>query len=233
MDAKLTEKIRQLLAMAEHANSNENEAAIAMRKAQELLLKNNLTRADIQDSSGEPAAPAGIGKLDISEAVGFSWKRYLLHTLAINNLCQTVGSPATNTMHVFGTYENVKGVLEMYNWLTPELERIALRAWSSYKADGTGRENARTWKHGFFMGAIKAIHDKLKESMQEFAAGPGHAVVPYNEALVKDAVKRVFPYLTKSHSSTRSADGMAAGRAAGRSINLRPQRKLSGTLALR
>lgn len=232
MNNQLSEKIRHLLALAEHENSNEHEAAVAMRKAQELLLQNNLTRADIKDD-GSPATPAGIGKIDIMESVGFSWKRFLLHTLAINNMCQTVSSPRDNTTHIFGAYENVRGVLEMYNWLSPELERIALRAWTAYKRDGTGMESARSWKHGFFMGAIKEINDKLKESMQEFTAGPGRAIVPYNDALVRDAVKRVFPYTTKSRTTTRSYDGMAAGRAAGASINLRPQRKLTGTLALR
>jgi len=232
MESTVTEKIRKLLAMAEHPNSNEHEAAIAMRKAQALLLENNLTRGDVITGTGDKPQAPGIGKIDITESVGYTWKCYLLHTLAINSMCSTVGSPATNTSHVFGTYDNVKSVIEMYNWLSPELERIALRAWSAYKRDGTGRESCRSWKHGFFMGACKSIGDVLKESLQQFTAGPGQAIIPYNAALVKDAVKRVYPHLSHSYSSSRSYDGMAAGRAAGRGINLRPQRKLTGTLAL-
>jgi len=231
MDNNTTEKIRKLLAMAEHPNSNEHEAAIAMQKAQELLFKNNLSRADITTGSSPAAAP-GIGKIDLTESVGYNWKRYLIHTLAVNSLCSTVSSPSTNTSHVFGTYENVRGVLEMYYWLVPELERIAIRAWTNYKRDGTGRESARMWKRGFFMGATKSIGDKLKESLQQFEAGPGSAIIPYNASLVKDAVRKVFPHLSSSRTSVRGYDGMAAGRAAGRNINIRPQRKLTGVLAL-
>lgn len=231
MDNNITEKIRKLLAMAEHPNSNENEAAIAMRQAQALLFKHNLAKADIQTGEGPAPAP-GIGKIDVTESVGWNWKRYLLHTLAVNSLCSTVGTPSTNTSHIFGTYDNVHSVLEMYYWLTPELERIAMRSWNNYKRDGTGREGARTWKRGFFMGAINSIGDKLKESLQQFEAGPGSAIIPYNANLVKDAVKRIFPRLSTSRSSIRSYDGMAAGRVAGRNINIKPQRKLTGTLAL-
>ena len=233
MESTVTEKIRKLLAMAEHENSNENEAAVAMQKAQELLLRHNLSRADIKTGDNGTAQAPGIGKLDITEAVGFAWKRHLLHTLAVNNLCQTVGSPSENTSHVFGTFENVKGVVEMYAWLAPELERIAMKSWQAYRDDGTGRESVKTWKKGFFMGATRSIGEKLRESMEKFTEGPGKALVPYNTGLVKDAVGRIYPNLRRSTISNRSADGSAAGRAAGRNIHLRPQRKLTGTLALK
>ena len=231
MNGDVRERIAKLLAMAEHPNSNEHEAATAAQMAQRLLLQHNLSRADL--ATGDTTGPAGVGKLDIIEAVGYTWKRYLLHTLAITNLCQTIGSPRENTSHLFGAYDNVQAVVEMYRWLVPQLEEIAARAWTQYKRDGTGRETARTWKHGFYMGAIKAIHDKMKPTIDEFASGPGHAIVPYNTQLVKDAVGRVFPHTRTSRSSSRSYDGYTAGRQAGSNITLRPQRKLSGVMALR
>ena len=231
MISDVRDRIAKLLAMAEHPNSNEHEAATAAEMAQRLLLQHNLSRADL--ATGDTTGPAGVGKLDIIEAVGYTWKRYLLHTLAVTNLCETVGDTHANTSHLFGTYDNVQAVVEMYRWLVPQLEDIGARSWARYKRDGTGRESARTWKHGFFMGAIKAIYEKMKPTIDEFASGPGHAIVPYNTQLVKDAVRRVYPYTGKSRSSSRSYDGYAAGRQAGGNITLRPQRKLSGVLALR
>lgn len=228
MDDRLTDKIRKLLAMAEHPNSNENEAAIALQKAQKLLFENNLTRADIKDTDG-PSTPAGIGKLDITESVGFRWKPVLMNALARNNLCRVIRSSHNNTIHVFGTYDNVLAVMEMYHWIVPELERMAMKGWTAYKADGTGRERAQTWKYGFFLGATDTIERRLAETMREFETGQGHALVPINKALVTDAVKRVFPHLKTSYSSSRSYDGRMAGRQAGNNINLRPTRKLSAS----
>ena len=102
----------------------------------------------------------------------------------------------------------------------------------AYKADGTGREGARTWKAGFFLGAAEVIGKRLREAMAQFASGPGHALVPFNAGLVKDAVKRVFPHLQKGFISSRSYDGRSAGRQAGGNMALRPHRKLTSTLAL-
>lgn len=233
MESKLTERIRKLLAMAEHPNSNEHEAAIAMQMAQQLLLENNLSRADVSTGTGDTTTSPGIGKLAVTEAQGYTWKRYLLHALAINSLCETVGSPEVNTSHIFGTFENVQGVVEMYHWLVPELERIAMKGWMEYKREGTGHERVDTWKGGFYMGATKTIGERLRKSFQDFASGPGHAIVLYNTQLVKDAVRRVFPYTSKSRSSFKSRDGFTSGRMAGNSIHLKPQGKLNGVLALK
>lgn len=233
MNSDIKDKISKLLNMAEHPNSNQHEAAIAMQKAQALLFEHNISMADIKTGDNGNHSPAGIGKLEISEAAGYQWKRILLHVIANNNLCQTIASPRENTSHIFGTYDNVKSVVEMYNWIKPELERLAIEAWNRYRADDTGHESCRVWKRGFFMGACTAINKRLAESLNEFSAGSGHAIVPYNAGLVKDAVKRVFPHVTTSRSSSRSYDGHAAGKAAGRNMNLAKQHKLNGVLALR
>lgn len=232
MDNKVYEKIQKLLRMAEHPNSNEHEAANALRMAQDLLFQNNLTRADIKTDDNQPSSPSGIGKLDITETVGYTWKSTLLGVIARNSLCNTVLSSHDNIIHVFGTYDNVKSVIEMYQWITNELEQIAIRQWTIYKNDGTGREHCRTWKTGFFLGAIHTINERLKENLDTFATGPGSAIVPYNKGLVSDAVKRVFPHLTTIRRSTRSYDGYNTGKMAGNNVRLRPQRKIGNVLAL-
>lgn len=238
MNQQVTEsvanKIRQLFAMAEHPNSNENEAAIALEKAQELLFRHNLTRGDIvsPDNTASTAAP-GIGKIDGTESDGYVWKRYLLNVIAKNSLCSVVVSPSKKQWHLFGTYDNVKAVLEMYHWITPELERIALTAWREYKANG-GYESARTWKQSFFMGASNTINKRLAESLNTFSQYAGRELVIYNKDAVSTAVRKIFPCL--GHASSRysgSSAGYSAGQRAGSNLHLRPQHKLStGRLAL-
>jgi len=224
-------KIKHLLAMAEHPNSNENEAAIAMEKAQSLLFQYNLSRGDIKDNTPN-STPAEIGKIDGSEDSGYIWKRILLNYLAKANLCYVIVTPSQKKWHLFGTYNNVQSVLEMYNWLVPELEHIALREYRTYKDNG-GYESGIRWKRGFFIGASKAIRDRLDKPLQEFTQGNGHDLVIYNERALSEAVKRVFPHTGPTTIRASYSDGTSAGRTAGNNIHLREQRKLSGVLALK
>ena len=53
------DKIKALLRMAEHPNSNEHEAALALERAQALLFEHNLSRADVM-SENYNEVPAGI-----------------------------------------------------------------------------------------------------------------------------------------------------------------------------
>ena len=228
----LLDKIKALLAMAEHPNSNEHEAALALERAQALLFANNLSRADIK-SENYNEVPAGIGKIDGLESDGFSWKVLLLNTLAKSTLCSIVISSQHHAWHLFGTYDNVQTVLEMYRWVIPQLETMATNGLKTYKANG-GYENGKTWKAGFYRGAIRTIHDRLDKPLQDFTAGSGKAIVLYNSKALQTAVHKVFEHLGHSRmGGSSSYDGMNAGKAAGHNVTLTPQRKISGgTLAL-
>ena len=224
-------KIKALLAMAEHPNSNEHEAALALEKAQALLFEHNLSRADIK-SDNYQSTPAGIGKIDGNESGGYSWKVILLNVLAKSTLCHIVVSPHAKEWHLFGTFDNVQTVIEMYHWVIPQLEQMGYKAWKEYQLDG-GLEHGKTWKTGFYHGTIRTIKERLAKPLQDFANGDGKAIVLYNDKAVTEAVSRVYPRLGHSHiGSTRSYDGFNAGRQAGHNVTLTPQRKLSGTLAL-
>jgi len=227
----LLDKIKALLAMAEHPNSNEHEAALALERAQALLFANNLSRADVM-SENYNEVPAGIGKIDGMESDGYSWKVLLLNTLAKATLCSIVITSHKKQWHLFGTYENVQTVLEMYHWVIPQLETMANSGYKQYKLHGY--ETSRTWKAGFYRGAIKTIHDRLDKPLQDFTAGKGNAIVLYNSKALSTAVHKVFEHLgTSRMGGSSSYDGVNAGRQAGHNVTLTPQRKISGgTLAL-
>jgi len=227
----LLDKIKALLAMAEHPNSNEHEAALALERAQALLFANNLSRADIK-SDNYNATPAGIGEMDGFEADGYSWKVTLLNVLAKATLCRIILGSQHKAWHIFGTFENVQTTLEMYHWVIPQLETMAANGLKTYK-NGGGYENGRTFKNGFYYGAIRTIKERLEKPLQDFTNGNGKAIVLYNDKALSSAVNKIFPRLGHTHlGSTRSSDGISAGRQAGHNITLTPQRKLSGTLAL-
>lgn len=223
----LLTKIQALLRMAEHPNSNQNEAAIALERAQSLLLEHNLTRADVMTDSNNKT-PWGIGKVEGVETAGFTWKARMLHVIAKANLCSVVVSSRENKWHIFGTYTNVRSVLAMWNWVCEQLEGIALREWSTYHDRG-GYETVRTWKAGFFEGATSAVKDRLQKPYDTFAQGNGRALVVQSQADLDAARRKIFPRVTTSHcTGSRSYDGRASGKQAGAKVSFARQGNLNG-----
>jgi hypothetical protein len=222
---KILHTIRQLFAMAEHATSNEHEAAVALEKAQALLFRHNLSRATIGDIDNGPTTP-GMGQVTITEEHGYIWRKRLLHVIAKNNLCQAIGSPQNKAVHVVGGRDNVRSVLEMYYWLADQLIKMAGPGHKKYKRQG-GQEAARTWNAGFYVGAINTLAERLRKPLEEFSQGQGHAVVLVNNAALAQAVGRVFPNTRTSRSNVRLGDGFFSGQQAGHKVTLGQARPLS------
>jgi len=231
VDESILDKIKALLAMAEHPNSNEHEAAIALEKAQELLLQYNLTRDDIQSESG--IRFHGIGMASGIERHGFPWKRNIMNVIAKSTLCRVIINRSFKKWTLFGTEPNVKATLEMYRWVVIQLDDIAMNSFAMYKRRG-GYEHGRTWKISFFAGACIAIEDRLKKPFVEFAAGSGKELVVLNNKALDEAVNKVFPKLSNIRSGQAlSRDGFTAGKSAGNKVTFAPTKKLGSTLMLK
>ncbi len=232
-DDKVIHTIRHLFAMAEHETSNEHEAAIALEKAQALLLKHNLDRASIGGVDTGPTVPS-MGKITVTEEHGYPWRKRLINVIAVNNLCKVIANTGHHAVDVFGTRDNVRSVLEMYNWLAEQIIRLAGPGHKEYKRQG-GHESARTWNTGFYHGAINTLSQRLKKPLEEFSQGQGTAIVLANKALLDAAVHRVYPHTKTSRVSTsRIGDGYFSGTQAGGKVTLGRSRPLaSGRLAIK
>ena len=225
-EAKLYELVQKLFALGEHADTPEHEAQNALEKAQAILLKHNLTRAQVIAQS--PAeTPAGIGKIERFEREGYVWKRQLLNVLAQANLCRVIGSPSQKKATLFGSYDNVRAVLEMYEYIVPILSWEANKQFREYKND-EGRERGQTWKASFLYGATQAIKERLQKPIEVFAQGDGKALVVQNTAAVKAAIHKIYPNLTSGRRVIPNGSGYGAGNGTGRGMNLTPTRRLNG-----
>ena len=225
VENNILERLRHLFAMAEHETSNEHEAAVALEKAQKLLLEHNLTRASVV--TPETAKANGIGKVDVVEANGYPWRKHLLNTIAKNNLCNVIASDYAKTIHLFGNQDNVRSVLEMYYWIAEQLIRLAGPAYTSYKREG-GHEATRTFNTGFYRGATATIGTRLRKPLEEFTQGAGSALVLVNNSALSEAVKKIFPHTGRSRGSRiRMGDGFFSGRQAGDNVTLGRSRSMS------
>lgn len=222
-------KIKALLAMAEHPNSNVNEAAIALEKAQKLLLENNLTRAEINVDNN---TDDGVGKIDLDIFSGFSWKSVLVNVMAKSMMCSMVRTPSLKKLHLFGTESNVEAVCEMFFWVVPQLDAMANLGWTARK-NRFENENGKNWKQGFYLGACRAIEERIRKPYSDFSAGQGRSIVLYNDKAVQEAVHRVYP---RVKAGTKISGGSYAGHAegyiAGKKISLSSAGRIGGKLVL-
>jgi hypothetical protein len=85
-NAALISRIQKLMAMANHAGSNENEAAVAAAKVQELLTEHNLDMASIGGAEALSKAEART-KTPHNRAAMYQYQRDLMAALAENNFC--------------------------------------------------------------------------------------------------------------------------------------------------
>ena len=222
--------VRQLFKMAEHPGTTEHEAALALEKAQAILFKYNLDMASVTTEATPEIT--GIGKVELVEHKGFTWKRSVLNTIARANLCSVVGQPGYNKAHLFGKRANVQVVLQMYYWITEQLEQMSERSLRAYKREG-GREHGRSYKASWHMGANETIRDRLAKPLEEFSNGTGYALVLANKTQLESAVHRVFPRLKTTHRRVSMGAGYGNGRQDGHSVNFsRPSALSNGAKML-
>ena len=236
IDLSIIEKISALLRMAEHPNSNEHEAALALEKAQALLLRHNLDRSQLAMGESDSAKTNNsIAKeilLNVGDEHDFRWRAHLLNIIAKNNLCYMVMSTEKKSCHLFGSTHNISAVLGMYSWVKEQLEKMAIEKLILYSFVNEGKERPGQFYVGFFQGAAQIINDRLKGPMEEFSYGTGRDLVLLNDRALQIAVKQEFPFLSKSRMTTGGSEGQAAGRQAGREVKFGRTGALGGPRSL-
>ena len=212
---KIVDLIRKCLNLSK--SPNENEAAAALSKAQELLEKYNLEMADIR----ERLEPALFDLVDLPltpEKKLQNWKLYLIHYVALTSMCKVITSG--KTLHILGRGINVSATMEMSLWIINQLEELAWWHTQTYQ----GPDSKLSYRTSFTWGAVNRIHQRLKESQEtrmETNPNTKALVLGTRGELVKFTRER-FPNLTSSSSyhSTNSSQGYHDGVRAGNEVSL-------------
>lgn len=211
--AQVVELIKRAKAL--EASSNPNEAANAAAKVQELLLKYNLSQADLQDD--EPATPATRQELVTSDTS--SWVSYLYGGVARAHGCYLVQSHTyrrgnvkpDRLFEVFGRPANVQVVEYLSTYLYREIRRLA-------NASGYGTVHHR---NAFHHGAVQMVVHRLNEGLKTFqSTADTTALVQVLDAEALALRDLTYPKLGKSRGGSHGREGYAAGVNAGKSISL-------------
>jgi hypothetical protein len=159
-------KVQSLLALAGN-NANEQEAALAMEKAQELLAKYNLDMAEIGQRESKPA-DAPRSKEKVERSAMFKFQRDIWSALADANFCvywsQAVHTDAgvfrTHHHYLVGRTDNVITIKLMGEYLEGTINRLC-----PYK---TGKDVNR-WKEGCASRICERLKDKRRRMEEEDA----------------------------------------------------------------
>lgn len=150
----IKEKIAKLFALANN-NSNENEIAIALGKAQKLMEEYNLSQSDIfNEKYVTVSVRYNNGKN------GEDWKDYFGQLVAKINFCKVFSSYAGPILYFFGKEKNVNLCIYQFNNIIAQMEIICERKFNEYKFNG-GNIHEKTWKKSFYFGAYTEIKNKL------------------------------------------------------------------------
>jgi hypothetical protein len=234
---KILARLANLKDLAQRTDSA-GEAAAAAAGIQRLLFTYNLTMADVPEK-GEEFVDEGFHVEGDPRASQQRWKSWLLGVVARANFCRSINRHRVweDNAHVVGRPANVRVVIETYKYLEANAKRQCLQAWKLYERDHYG--GRAIFNRGFFVEYVRVVNDRLqsqvKESTREAGANGSALVVQLNRE-VAAALERFYPDLRSPGESNRrisvSAEGMAAGYAAGKSVNLDKQVESSDLLAL-
>ena len=203
VDEKLIEKIQKLFALG--SSPNMNEAAAAIRKAQELMNEYDLSYGEVNY----------INKREERKGKKiYEWQMVIFITVCYVNNCLSARNRTRNfgRFSIYGRKINVFLSSEMFRYLVGAVERIAKR-----ECKGKGQKYAYDFK--------MAAAEKLSERLREYGANVSWAVDRKKE--IKDI--DIFYKLKEDKKPVgknykfKNIKAINAGINAGKSISLHKQ----------
>jgi hypothetical protein len=232
---KVLAKIKKILALSRN-NPSVEESASAAAKVQELLMQHNLSEDEVdafktreeriteQFYSGHRA--------DINEV---QWKLNLSWSVGKANLCKVIHHPRTKEISWIGKESNILIATFLFETLCADLERIADKLWKDiltlrklevetgmnlFTDPSLRRVHGKTWKKSFFIGAVKAISERLTANLADLRRNHENmnALVLTNDSAITDYVRDTYGRLGKAGGSrgqiygSAYATGVAVGK---------------------
>jgi hypothetical protein len=219
-------KIQKLLALT--ASPNENEAAVAASKAQELLIQYKLEMVDIEDLRKKDDKSDEVGekriKMGVSKWQPWQWLVVLGGGVADACYCRIL-FVAGRSLTFIGEKEDCAVAVELFQWLREQIYRLGIEE---------SRKNAELmhplkFRPSFWNGCARRVADLLfwKRADAEAANVKVTALAKNADALNEEYMKAEYPklkYVTVGVSTSKWAE--AKGFEAGDNIDLVAKKKL-------
>jgi hypothetical protein len=206
--------IKKLLTLSENEGATEAEAANAAGKAQKLLDRYNLERADVEQRTGEKSPyvmeHGALGGSDHSR----EWRIDLIRIVASYNYCQAITYKNRKIFQytIIGKKENIEVCIYLYSFLARQVQKLTGQAWyrqSKLRAAGMAPNTCSkmVWERSYARGVIYAINAKLK-AQRDAASPQTMALVIVTGVELAEATNSFFPDLqtTDKLSGRRAED---------------------------
>lgn len=203
------QKALKLMKLAE--SSNVHEAALAAQRAQELLMRFEISQ-EVLDAEGtgprEKEEPIAMEAEPLEKPSGrlATWKSYLAGALGKANQCRTFCQMKYGqaSIVILGRTTDARTVRYLYSLMCSEVERLT-------KANTKGM--GRTYANNFRMGVVDAIAEKLreadehaKEQMRQEVVNNATALMRVDQAIARrDAKAEEVDAYVKSNLKTSSS----------------------------
>jgi hypothetical protein len=155
-NARILEKVKKCLSLAQ--SNNENEAFIAMKKANELIEKYNIERVELGSDSKYVQAIINHKKKRIENyqrSICLILNDYFFVEVVYSYLYDAENCETHKTIELLGTVENVIMAEYVYYFLLNQLEIL----WKAHKAKRGYRSNKK--KRSYWLGVLRGFGDKL------------------------------------------------------------------------
>ncbi len=211
--ARVLERIRRLLALADSPNANEAEAAMAA--AQKLMLRYNL---DVAATRGDAEAGYGFRHLGAPTGRTGEHERLVAAILAEHFFVEVIWVPVYrpldqrhgSVLEICGTKEN----LEMASYVHAFLLHAAERLWREHKRERgvRGDRDRRTYLAGVMSGFLEKLRAQRTENRAQ-------GLVWVRDADLDGFYRRRHPRITHVRTrGPRRTEAHAHGREAGRAL---------------
>lgn len=208
---KILDKIQKLLSLAQSPNSY--EAELAMTRAQELLLKHNISLLELEIERKYLNKQIGeVGKRNpIKSLIGKILNKYFfVEALWIPGYDQK-NNKKGRILEIYGTPENV----EMAEYIHDYLHNVSEMFWKEYKR----HKNIRGNKHrrSFIYGLLNGFYEKLEAGVSE---NKSKSLVWKGDPGLKDYYHRRNPKIQQSvfYHSRSCKEAYNSGIARGRNL---------------
>lgn len=241
---KIINRIRNLLAMS-RGTANENEAAAAANKAQQLLADYNLSLSDVEKTDARGKV---IEDGDLMTSSSNPWRRdlaaatarlylcdYYWNHVYLNKTSRKCGYVRGDKHNFIGLAHNVIVAKEMFVYFVDTIERLA-KTWRKERKMKTHDE------HAFRTSCAARLCSRLWERYDQQTAPPAGLLIKSNvPALYKGIAAEIADYMQEHHSDVRelaprgrtnSWAGTIEGRKAGDTIGLDVQLEGDAPLAI-
>lgn len=234
-------KIRNLLDLAQ-GTKNLNEAAVAFATAQQLLLKHNLTQAQVEATTGFKEADEAIVNSNDPLYVGqrvILWKSYLANQLSKLNSCKMYintsyvpSDPRDRfsdnvkaiSYRVVGRSSDVEMVRYFFNSIVTQIEYLSAAALKS--GQGRGKTFGNNFKHGATEVVVKRLQEMNQSVRAEHSQTYGSAALVLVDQKAEAVEKwtedhlKLEPGRKVAYQTAGDTQGYLAGRKAGEKVSL-------------